>query len=137
MPAAPENFVLAIPVGLAVAVAGALAWAVVTVVTNFQIGIMALAVGYAVGRAIKAVGHGRSQKFGMLGAACAFFGCLLGNLFSAIGIFAQQEHLDIMNVVAHATPDLLFALMKGISRVMDIVFYGIAIYEGFRFSFDP
>lgn len=135
-PLAPENFALAIPAGLAVAVVGAALWATIAVVTQMEIGIVAVAVGYAVGRAIKAVGHGRSEKFGILGAACSLLACVIGNLLSALFFFADQTHVPIMTVVSGSSPEFLFSLMKNFTQALDFLFYGIAIYEGFRFSFD-
>lgn len=134
--AAPENFPLAIAAGLATAIVGAGVWAAVTVATQMELGIMAIAVGYLVGQAIRVTGHGRSQKFGILGAICGLVGCVLGNLLSAVVFFSQQEHVALMNVLSHATPDFLMALMKEFTQALDFVFYAIAIYEGYRFSFD-
>jgi len=74
-----QNFNLAILAGIGAAVLGAALWAVVTVTTKTELGLMAVAVGFLVGRAIRAVGHGVEQKFGYLGAACAFVGCIAGN----------------------------------------------------------
>ena len=68
---AAQNFSLAILAGIDAAVLGAMVWAVVTVVTEMQLGLMAIAVGFIVGRAILAVGRGVEPKFGYLGAACA------------------------------------------------------------------
>jgi hypothetical protein len=135
-PAAPENFPLAIAVGLGVAIVGAGIWTAVTVITQLELGIMAVAVGYAVGRAIKAVGHGRSEKFGILGAACSLLACVIGNLLSALIFFSQQTHVPVMTVLSGSSPESLFSLMKNFTQVLDFLFYGIAIYEGFRFSFD-
>src|ERR1700761_173761 len=77
-----QNFSRAIPAGIGAALLGAVAWAVVTVATEMQLGLMAIAVGYLVGRAIRAVGHGVEPKFGYLGAACALLGCVAGNVLS-------------------------------------------------------
>jgi hypothetical protein len=132
---APENFPLAIAAGLIVAIVGAGLWAAITVATKFQIGIMAVALGYAVGQGIRAVGHGRTQKFGILGAVCALIGCMLGNLLSAVMIFADQAHVPFMTVLFDSNLNFLFSLMKDFFQVLDLLFYGIAIYEGYRFSF--
>jgi len=62
---AAQNFNLAILAGIGAAVLGAALWAVVTVTTKTELGLMAIAVGFLVGRAIRAVGHGVGQKFGL------------------------------------------------------------------------
>ena len=135
-PAAMENFPLAVAAGVGTAVIGAGLWAAVTVATQMELGIMAVAVGYAVGQAIRVTGHGRSQKFGILGAVCGLIGCVLGNLLSAVVFFAQYKHMEVTDVLSHATPGFLLSLMKEFTQVLDVVFYAIAIYEGYRFSFD-
>ena len=65
--------------GLAAAIIGAIIWAVVTVTTKYQIGLMALGVGALVGFAMR-IGNG-GKSFSILAALLAFFGCILGNLF--------------------------------------------------------
>ena len=76
---AAQNFTLAIPAGLVAALLGAGLWAAFTVATEMQLGLIAIAIGYVVGQAIQRVGKGIDTKFGVLGALCALFGCVLGN----------------------------------------------------------
>jgi hypothetical protein len=65
--------------GVGAAIVGAIAWAIVTVSTKHQIGLMAVAVGALVGLALR-IGNG-GKAFGILGAFLALFGCVLGKLF--------------------------------------------------------
>lgn len=132
---ARQNFTLAIPAGIAAALIGAALWAMVTVVTHMKIGLAAIAIGYVVGQAIKAVGHGIDKRFGVLGAICALLGCVLGNAFSGLAFFADARHLDFGQLLAVTSPDLVVRLMVAFASPMDLLFYGIAIYEGYRFSF--
>jgi hypothetical protein len=134
-PLPPENFPLAVAAGLAAAIGGALIWAAVTVATQTEIGIIAVAIGYLVGMAVKAVGHGRSQKFGILGAACGLFGCVLGSLFSDVAFYADQMHIPYAEVPGVLNMSLVGRLMSVFFSPMDLLFYAIAVYEGYRFSF--
>ena len=83
------NFPMAVVAGIGAAIAGALIWAVITVVSEMQLGIVAVAVGFLIGWAIGAVGKGSGAQFGILGAACGVLGCVLGSTFTAIGLFAS------------------------------------------------
>ncbi|HEX4861275.1 MAG TPA: hypothetical protein VFV07_08565, partial [Rhizomicrobium sp.] len=112
-----------------------LIWAVVTVVTNMELGIMAIAIGYIVGHAIKAVGHGHSQKFGILGAVCGFAGCLLGSVLSYLAFYAQAMHASYMDVLGVLSFTLVQKLVSTFFSAIDLVFYAIAVYEGYRFSY--
>ena len=61
-------------------------------------------------------------------------GCLLGNAIST-QIFVAQ-HFAIPYEHALLSPDIpaLFNIMVSASQPLDLLFYAIAIYEGFKFS---
>ena len=130
-----QKFPAAVAAGIAAALAGAIAWAVVTVATETELGLMAIAVGYLVGRAIRAAGHGIDTKFGVLGALCALGGCLLGSLLSDIGFYAKQTGVGFGDALLAMNSDLLGKLIGVFFSPMDLLFFAIAIYEGYRFSF--
>jgi hypothetical protein len=130
---AAQNFPAAIGAGLAVAVGGAILWAVVTVGTHLKLGIMAIAIGFLVGKSIRAAGKGIDDKFGYLGAGCSFIGCLLGNILCLAAFYANARHISFMEAFSALDADI-FA--RALTRdPMDLVFYAIAIYEGYKFSF--
>jgi hypothetical protein len=134
---ARQNFSLALVAGLTAAVIGAMAWALVTVATNYQIGWMAVGVGFLVGGTVRTLGRGIDKSFGYLGALLSVFGCLLGNLLSLCAVVAGQEGLSSLTVLAHigGNPALIPAALIATFHPMDLLFYGIAVYEGYRFSF--
>lgn len=130
-----QNFPMAVVAGILSCIAGAVLWAILTVATGYQIGFMALGVGALVGFAIQYAGKGVEQKFGYLGGLLAFIGCALGNIFGMIAIsadYAGVSYLDIVNMIPLST--LMDAMLETFG-IMDIVFYGIAIVEGYKFSF--
>ena len=134
---ADQNLVLGIISGLVAAVVGAAIWAVVTVITKYQIGWMAVGIGFLVGFAVRAMGKGMTPIFGIAGALLSLVGCLLGNLFSACGFLAQSESISTASAIASAlgNPAMALDLLKATFSPMDLLFYGIAAYEGFKFSF--
>jgi len=134
---ARQNIGLAALGGLIGAAIGAAAWAVVTVVTKFQIGFMALGVGWLAGTLAWKLGRGLSPAYGVVGAILALVGCAAGNLLSACYFWSQApdavmgfwQTLGILNF------NLIADILKFTFQPMDVVFYAIAIYEGYRFSF--
>lgn len=134
---AEQNLLLGVLGGVVAAVIGAAIWAVVTVVTKYQIGWMAIGVGFLAGYAVRALGKGVSKSFGIVGALCALLGCLLGNVLSACGFLANQESIPVLQVVIKVLtqPALAVELLKITFSPMDLLFYGIAVYEGYKFSF--
>lgn len=130
-----QNLSNGIAAGLGAAILSAILWAIITVLTGFQIGYMALAVGFFVGYAVRYAGKGLDKQFGIAGAALALLGCLLGNFFSIIGFIAQAQELGYFEVLSMMDISMIPQFMVETFSVMDILFYGLAIYEGYKFSF--
>ena len=130
-----QNLPFGILAGFIAAIMGAILWGIITVATEYQIGYMALAVGAGVGFAIRFAGKGIDQIFGYWGAGIALFGVLLGNLLSIIGFIANAEGLGYIETLVlidyNYIPELMMETFSGI----DLFFYGIAAYEGFKFAF--
>lgn len=114
---------------------GAILWGVITVATEYQIGYMAVAVGAAVGFANRYFGKGLDPIFGICGAVIAIVSCVLGNYFSLVGFVAHYTQISYMDSFYMLNYDLVVQLMKENFSPMDLLFYGLAAYEGYRFSF--
>lgn len=131
---ARQNFPLAIIGGSLAALLSALLWAVITVLTKYQIGYMAIAVGLIVGLAVRFFGVGIDKKFGILGAVLALLGCLAGNFFSQIGFIANEYSYGYLETLFYFDlASIKNTLFESFSPI-DILFYGIAMYEGYHFS---
>lgn len=130
-----QNLIGGLLAGLAASAVGAAVWAVVTDVTGYQIGWMAVGVGFLVGIAVRTVGKGLDTIYGVIGAGLALLGCLAGNLFAVVGLVAQQESLTYVDVLSRLNGDIVMELMTATFSPMDLLFYGIAIYEGYKLSF--
>jgi len=121
--------------GLAAAFVGAGIWTVVTAVTEYQIGWMAVGVGCLVGYSVRVVGKGVSKPFGVIGAAMSLLGCLLGNLLTVCYFVAAAQQMGFVEILLKLDPVIIGQLLGVTFDPMDLLFYGIAIYEGYRFSF--
>jgi len=130
-----QNYLLGLIIGITVGLLGALLWGMLTVATGYQIGYMALAIGAGVGLSIRYAGKGVDQIFGITGASIAILSCLLGNFFSIIGTIANLENLEYLETFMLFDYSLLISVMKETFSVMDILFYGIAGFEGYKFAF--
>jgi hypothetical protein len=132
---AQENLPGALLAGLGGALAGAAVWAAVTVATGYQIGIMAVGIGFLVGYAVRLVGKGVSQVFGWIGAGLSLLGCASGNLLALCAMVAREHGIALADVLAGLDASLIRELMIATFSPMDLLFYGIAVYEGYRLSF--
>ena len=130
-----QNLLGGVSAGLVGALAGAVIWAVITVFAKYQIGFMAVGVGFLVGIAVRTFGKGIDKIFGLAGAAMALLGCLLGNLFTVCYFVSLAEKMDFFDVLARLDLTVIANLLKATFRPMDLIFYAIAVYEGYRLSF--
>jgi hypothetical protein len=121
--------------GLGAALLGAVLWALVTVVTGYQIGFMAVGIGFLVGIAVRRLGKGIDTVFGVLSASLSLLGCLFGNLLAVCGLVAKQESIPFMAVLTGLDLGLAVELMKATFSPFDLLFYGIAVYEGYKLAF--
>ena len=131
---AQENILAVLAAGFAAMLGGAVLWALVTVITHLELGLMAIVVGFLVGLGIQKVRKRPNTNFGILGAVLAFAGCLLGNAFSFIAIAAQQSSAPFLDTILNVSVMGLLSAMTDNFEAMDLVFYAIAIYEGFKFA---
>jgi len=131
---ARENMPLVVMAGLAAMFAGAILWALVTVITHMELGLMAIVVGFIVGLGIQKVRKRPNKNFGVLGAVLALAGCLLGNALSFVAFAAQQSGLPFSDAIFNMDVSGLLAVMGRNFEAMDLLFYGIAIYEGYKFG---
>ncbi len=121
--------------GLVIGILCAVLWGVITVVTGFQIGYMAIAIGAGVGLTIRKFGNGIDSIFGFWGAGISFFSVLLGNFLSIIGFIANTERLGYIETLFRFDYSYLPTIMSETFSIIDLVFYGVAVFQGYKFSF--
>ena len=132
---ADQNLSFGIVGGIVGAAIGATIWAIITAVTNFQIGWMAVGVGILVGYAVRISGKGLDKTFGVVGAVLSILGCVVGNLLTACIIISTHQHIPVLQLLSRLNPEIVIEIMKATFNPMDLLFYAIAVYEGYRFSF--
>lgn len=132
-----QNLPLGLIAGIAAAVIGAMIWALITVATNYQIGWMAVGVGFLVGYAIRYFGKGSDPIFSVSGSIIALLGCIAGNILTVVILVGNQEQVGVISLLSRLTPGIVVDLLKETFQPMDILFYGIAVYEAYKFSVMP
>lgn len=130
-----QNLFAGLIAGAVAALVGAVIWAVVTDVTGYQIGFMAVGVGFIVGYAVRVAGKGIDPSFAVMGAVLALLGCVAGNALAVLGIVANQQNISYSELWSQIDLSIMGSLMANFFSPMDLLFYGIAIYEGYKLSF--
>ncbi len=130
-----QNLTMGVVGGFGAAIIGAVVWALITSFTQYQIGFMAIGIGFLVGYAVRRMGQGVDPIFGYSGAGFSLLGCVLGNILTTCIITAQQEGVALSQVLAELNFTVAIEIMKFTFSPIDLIFYGLAIYYGYRLSF--
>ena len=130
-----QKLPVAIVGGVIAGIIGAALWAYITMLTEYQIGYMAIAIGAGVGYAIRVLGKGVSQIFGMLGGLIAVLSCVLGNYLTIIACVASAEELNFFFTLMNMKLEHFLPIMEESFSGIDLLFYAIAGYEGYKLSF--
>lgn len=120
--------------GAVAAVLGAVLWAVLTVLTGYQIGWMAVGIGFLVGFAVRYFGKGVDTSFALVGAVLSLAGCVFGNVLSVYGFASKELGIPLTEVLGRIEPGVLFQILVDTFSPIDLLFYGIAVYEGWKLS---
>lgn len=131
---AEQNLPKAVLLGALASIVGAVAWGLISVATGYQIGYMAIGVGFLVGMAMRQ-GKGVTMIFGIIGAALSLLSCVMGDFFSIIGLIAKEYDVSFMETLTQIDFKDVVSLLTDNLASMTIVFYGVALYEGYKLSF--
>ena len=133
---AAQNPILGFAAGAVAAVVSATAWAVITYVANVQVGWMAIGVAFLVGSAIRQFGRGIGRIYSFVGAGLAFLAVVLGNLLIIAYAIAQSQSVSIPAVLVGMAlhPLIDIDMLFRTAQPVDLLFYGFAIYYGYRYS---
>ena len=132
-----QNLLRGTVAGAIAASIGTTIWAIITVLTDYQVGLMALGVGFLVGYAARFFGKGVDKIHGVIAAGLALLGCLAGNLLTGAILISQQEQVSLGDVllILALSPAAVVEIMTAMFSPIDLLFYSLAAYEGYRFSF--
>ncbi len=125
---AAQNLPMGIVGGIVGAAIGAGIWAAVTLITDYQIGWMAIGIGFLTGLGMRFFGKGREPIFGIAGAILALAGVVAGNLLF-IHLLTAREFPGLQLTLGE-----YFEVLTGSMEPIDFLFYGLALYAGFRSS---
>ena len=135
--------------GALAAVAGSIGWVVITKVTGYEIGFVAIGIGYIVGKAVRKGARGfggtRYQVLAILLTYSAIAFASLPALFDAV---SHPHHSEAAQATQHAVsiPSFLWAclvllaiafaspFLQGTENFMGWIIIGIGLYEAWKFT---
>ncbi|HPH96118.1 MAG TPA: hypothetical protein PKW33_05425 [Anaerolineaceae bacterium] len=127
-----QNLFLGAIGGLIGGLIGAVIWALITYFTDYQIGWMAIGVGMLVGFGVRLLGRGHGIVFGLIGGLIALVSVVLGNFLACMGFLSKELGMGLVEMFLNFDYSLTFELLKVTFSPIDILFYAIAVYAGFK-----
>jgi hypothetical protein len=130
-----QNFSMGILAGFIAATFGAVLWGLLSYLSSYQIGFMAIGVGFLVGFAVRKFGAGMDIKFGIAGAVLSLYGCVAGNIFLVCLAVSKEYGIPLSEIMSAMNFETMWIFLKAGFEPIDVLFYGIALYFGYRYSF--
>lgn len=130
-----QNLMIGTLSGFIASMIGAGIWAGVTIVTEYQIGWVAIGIGFLVGFAIRITGKGIDPPFGIVSAVLSLLGCVAGNVFIIAYFLADGNEMAIMSVLSELGFATIYELLANTFEIIDLLFYALAAYFGYRSAF--
>jgi hypothetical protein len=124
--------------GLGAAILGAVVWDKIVYYTNWQIGLIAVGVGWAVGGAVAAGARGkRGRSLQVMGALLACFAMLLGQALIVMDVIRRDFMPQGMEGLATEPLRLFLVSVMLVPRVLadnplTLLFIAFGIWEGWR-----
>lgn len=129
------NYPMAAVGGLLGALAGAVLWWGFTVVTKLNLGLIAVAIGFACGRGVSMLsGHKRHLNLQIISAAITIAGYFYAGYLVArtfINRHSAEQGVDFVLPLL-PPPELFLAVVTSQFGMMDLVFLAIAAYQAWK-----
>ncbi|MEX1224312.1 MAG: hypothetical protein WEA31_07170 [Pirellulales bacterium] len=131
-----QNFGTAIVGGISWAIVGASMWTMATVLTGTPASYMAIPLGFLVGHGIRLTGRGLRSRFSVLGVVLVIVGCLVGHGMAATLLQVQMNRAELWSQLGamFINPLNIASRVGTYFHPIDLLFYGLAIYQGSCFS---
>ena len=130
-----QNIRLAIVGGLSAFLFCSALWALISLITDYQVTYMAIGIGLIVGFAVRYSGQGYRWKYGLIGAIYSFLSIIVGNLLMVTLYVSHSENIQFSDLLLSLDFSVILAILWSIFKPSDLLFYGIAIYLGFKISY--
>jgi hypothetical protein len=119
--------------GIVGAAASALVLAIVAATCRVWINWFCVGIGFAVAFGVRRLGNGGSRRFGVIGATCAFVGCVVAYHLAWCIVLAHEEGVSVLEFVQGVESWSSFII--DILGPRDFAIYVAAMAAGYKFSF--
>lgn len=131
LPLNSQRLVLSIGLALATGLALSCLWALFTSMTDMQLGIMPIVVGFLVGLVIRLASKNNSIGMGIVASVIALASCFLGDFLVNIHYIALSEEMEYFETLGAIDWRYFFEIATLEFDGMSAFFYILAIIEAF------
>jgi hypothetical protein len=111
----------------------ALVLAIVAAAFGVWINWFCIGIGFAVAFGVRRLGNGSSRRFGVIGATCAFIGCVVAYHLAWCIVLAHEEGVSVLDFVSEV--ESWSSFMIDILGPRDFAIYVAAMAAGYKFSY--
>jgi hypothetical protein len=129
-----QNLPLAIICGAAAALGGAFLWGFIAAALARHVYVFALGLGALVGLTVRRFGQGFDRVFGVAGGLLAAGGCVAGLVLTVVILASRELGFPVLDVLGRLGFGAYKSIWVQTVQPVHIIFYIIAIYEGYRFA---
>jgi hypothetical protein len=133
--ASGQSFLRAAQFGALAAIAGSLVWILISKVTGYELGIVAIGVGYLVGKAVRKGARGiGGRRYQYLALFLTYSAIALASVPAIYEAVAQGSHPTwwawvVILGFAYASP-----FLGGVRSIMGLFILGIGLWEAWKFT---
>ncbi|HFE45440.1 MAG TPA: hypothetical protein ENJ18_08080 [Nannocystis exedens] len=127
----PDTFnpLLSIAWSLGLGSLGAAIWALITVVSDYQLGIIAIVLGILAG--VGAARGGRTPQSQIVGAVSAAICYFVAQILTVVALLSKEgQEISIFDPGVMEV--MLIEILKGTFSSISVLFLALAVYEGYR-----
>lgn len=126
---------LGILLGIAMGILGAFVWAAITIITGYNIGFVAIGVGFLVSLGFTKAGKDTNAIYGVIAGVIALLSIFLGEAMINIYYVATYYEVGIIDALLNIDYNVLLEIIFEGFDVKSVIFYFIAVSAAFKGSY--
>lgn len=115
------------------ALAGAMFLGIIAATLGVWLKWLSIGIGFMVAFGVRRLGKGSSKRFGVIGATCAFVGCVIAYHLACCFVFAREQEVSVLEFVRGV--ESWSSFMIDVLGPRDFAIYIAAIAAGYKFSY--
>jgi len=129
-----QNLFKTLLLSIAFALVGVLIWGAVSYYFDLRIGIVGIAIGFAVGKTLNKSNPFGSMSIGIISVIITLIAIILGELFSLVLLVKAEYGLTFMESITGIDYSAAFGIIIESSGIRSIAIYVISLIEAFKFA---